>query len=298
MTLVRSPFFYVGDKYKLLPQILNYFPEKISNYYEPFLGGGSVMMNVSADRFHTYDANPHVVGLHSYLQTNTYDSLISSIRQITSEYGLSFSFEHRVERGELARQFPKTYIAEQNRRGYLSLRDDYNSSSLRSDLQLFVLLLYGFNRTLRFNSRGNFNVPVGNVDFNKKSAEALYSYCRQVALKKLSTTCADFRTSISSSLPSISSDDFFYLDPPYSLAGAEYNKRWTERDDEDLFELLDEVNRRGARFALSNVAEYQGLSNDSLKRWSSKFSTHFIKSNYINRFNNHQKRITEIIVTN
>jgi len=35
---VRSPFFYVGDKYKLMPQLKNLFPDDIDNYIEPFVG--------------------------------------------------------------------------------------------------------------------------------------------------------------------------------------------------------------------------------------------------------------------
>lgn len=35
---IRSPFFYVGDKYKLMPQLKNLFPDDINNYIEPFVG--------------------------------------------------------------------------------------------------------------------------------------------------------------------------------------------------------------------------------------------------------------------
>jgi len=38
----RSPLFYVGDKYKLLNEILPYFPKEIDRFIEPFTGGGSV----------------------------------------------------------------------------------------------------------------------------------------------------------------------------------------------------------------------------------------------------------------
>ena len=49
--LIRSPFFYVGDKYRILSQILPYFPTKINTYIEPFVGGGSVFLNVNAEKF-------------------------------------------------------------------------------------------------------------------------------------------------------------------------------------------------------------------------------------------------------
>ena len=43
---IRSPFFYVGDKYKIMPQIIELFPSNIRNYYEAFLGGGSSVLYV------------------------------------------------------------------------------------------------------------------------------------------------------------------------------------------------------------------------------------------------------------
>ncbi|MCA6073010.1 MAG: DNA adenine methylase, partial [Endomicrobium sp.] len=47
----RSPLFYIGDKYKLLKQLLPLFPARINNFYEPFIGGGSVFLNVSANGY-------------------------------------------------------------------------------------------------------------------------------------------------------------------------------------------------------------------------------------------------------
>ena len=46
--IARSPLFYVGDKYKLIREIKTHFPERINRLIEPFVGGGSVMMNVEA----------------------------------------------------------------------------------------------------------------------------------------------------------------------------------------------------------------------------------------------------------
>ena len=48
---IRSPFFYVGDKYKLMPQLEKLFPVNINNYYEPFVGGGSSFLNTEAKTF-------------------------------------------------------------------------------------------------------------------------------------------------------------------------------------------------------------------------------------------------------
>ena len=47
----RSPFFYVGDKYKLLPQLEENFPKDIDRFIEPFCGGGSVFLNTDANQY-------------------------------------------------------------------------------------------------------------------------------------------------------------------------------------------------------------------------------------------------------
>ena len=53
--MIRSPFFYVGDKYKLMPQIIKHFPKRIENYIEPFVGGGSSFLYVNANKYHMND---------------------------------------------------------------------------------------------------------------------------------------------------------------------------------------------------------------------------------------------------
>ena len=49
--ILRSPFFYVGDKHKLINEIRKFFPQKIDTFVEPFVGGGSVFMNVQANSY-------------------------------------------------------------------------------------------------------------------------------------------------------------------------------------------------------------------------------------------------------
>ena len=65
--VIRSPFFYVGDKYKLMPEIKNYLPENIKTYVEPFVGGGSSFLNVSAEKFILNDIDTYVIKLHKTL---------------------------------------------------------------------------------------------------------------------------------------------------------------------------------------------------------------------------------------
>ncbi|EEO7741420.1 DNA adenine methylase, partial [Campylobacter upsaliensis] len=67
---IRSPFFYVGDKYKLMPQIKKLFPNKIRTYVEPFVGGGSSFLNTKAQNYRLNDIDSYIISLHQFLQNN------------------------------------------------------------------------------------------------------------------------------------------------------------------------------------------------------------------------------------
>ncbi len=149
---------------------------------------------------------------------------------------------------------------------------------------------------LRFNGGGKFNLPVGNVDFNKNVVNALNDYFNFVRAKKIRFTSQDFRNFFEKRI--YEKDDFVYFDPPYLIATSEYNKLWCENEESDLLKLADELDKKGVKFALSNVTHYNGSRNDLLIRWMKKYKVHNIKSNYISYHNNTKKKIKEVLITN
>jgi len=64
----RSPMFYVGDKYRLINEIKQYFPKNINTFIEPFVGGGTVFLNIQAKKYILNDIDQHVYGLHNFLK--------------------------------------------------------------------------------------------------------------------------------------------------------------------------------------------------------------------------------------
>ena len=92
--LKRSPFFYVGDKYNLLPEIIEYFPKKINNFIEPFTGGGSVFMNVKAERYLLNDIDKNMINLHQFLikSSKNKKEFFDDVLKIINKYGLSKSY--------------------------------------------------------------------------------------------------------------------------------------------------------------------------------------------------------------
>ena len=65
-----------------------------------------------------------------------------------------------------------------------------------------------------------------------------------------------------------------------------------------MLEVLDILNDKGIKFALSNVLIHKGQSNDLLIKWSKKYHIQEIKSNYISYHDNTIKDSKEVIITN
>lgn len=294
----RSPLFYVGDKYKLMKQLGNIFPKEVNNFYEPFVGGGTVFLNITAKKYFLNDLNKHLISIHKYLMTNANDPnlFFKSIEKIISKYKLSKSYKEDVIPDSLKKEFKKTYFARFNKEGYGKLRESVNNNKKNDPLILYTLLIYGFNRMLRFNGGGKFNLPVGNVDFNKNVVNALNNYFDFVNSKKIKITSNDFKKFITEN--KYLKNDFVYLDPPYLIAASEYNKHWDTKSESDLLILVDKLDKKGVRFALSNVTHYNGSRNQLLIDWMKKYNVHKIESNYISYHNNGKKEIKEVLITN
>ena len=154
----------------------------------------------------------------------------------------------------------------------------------------------GSNRMLRFNGGGKFNLPVGNVDFNKNVVNALNSYFSFVQDKHINLTAKDFKKFLNKR--NYLKDDFVYLDPPYLITGSEYNKLWDKSLEIELLSLIDDLNKRNIKFALSNVTHYSEDKNNLLIKWMKKYNVHKVESNYINYHNNQKKQIAEVLITN
>jgi len=294
----RSPLFYVGDKYKLMKQLTNLFPEEINNFYEPFVGGGTVFLNIEAKKYYLNDINEHLISIHKFLikSSNDPNKFFKDVEKIIHKYNLSRSYKEDIIQESLKKEWKKTYFAKFNKESYLKLRECFNNNKKNDPLILYILLIYGFNRMLRFNSGGLFNLPVGNVDFNKNVVNTLNNYFDFVHDKKITYSSKDFRKFFLEKKHS--KNDFVYLDPPYLITASEYNKFWNQKSESDLLNLIDRLHKHGIKFALSNVTHYNGDKNDLLISWMNKYKVHEIKSNYISYHNNKKKKIKEVLITN
>lgn len=293
----RSPFFYVGDKFKLLPQLEENFPKDIDRFIEPFCGGGSVFLNIEANQYLLNDIDTYMIKLHEFLvsYSDNQENFWEELKKTILKYNLSATFLDINVPDELRKEFKKTYFAKYNKEAYTTLRSDFNETK-DNMMQLYILLIYGFNRMLRFNSKGEFNLPVGNVDFNNNVVNALNNYFDYVSDRDLTFYNMDFQDFVESVNPA--KDDFVYMDPPYLITFSEYNKLWNEDSEMRLINYLDKLDERGVRFAVSNVLWHRKRYNGTFNEWAQKYDIIHIDSNYISYHDNTEKDSIEVLVKN
>lgn len=275
---IKSSINYVGNKYKLISQIIPLFPDNINTFVDVFGGSGTVLINTKANNYMYNDINNYVCSIFEGLITEDTDEIIHKIESIISEYSLN-----------------KT-----NKEGFEKLRDDYNNG--KNDwITLYTLMCYSFNYQFRFNNNHRYNSSFGKNRsyFSDRQRADLYAMKQKINgnIVIMSKSFIDIDYS------QFTDNDLLYFDPPYFSSVGNYNdgKRgfegWTEMHEKKLLEILDDLNKQGARFALSNNLKYD---NPILDKWKDKYNIHYLNGDYVNC--NYQKKDRskdiEVLITN
>lgn len=278
MNYSKSPLNYTGGKYKLLPQIMPLLPEDINTFVDLFGGGFNVGINVKCEKIIYNEITKEITNLFENLYNREFEKIISDIENIIIYY-------NNIKTKD----------------DFLKLRKDYNIN--KSWDKLFVLSCFGFNYSIRFNSKGEYNIPsgIGKCKYSVLMKDRIYDLKRNLEDKYVEFHSLDFRKV---DLSSLTENDFVYIDPPYLITNANYNNNWKEQEEKDLLNLLDELNERGIRFAVSNVVKHKGLSNDILINWAKKYKIHYLNYSYNNSWYCNRKNgckdndTIEVLITN
>ena len=282
---IKSPMNYTGGKYKLLPQILPLFPTEINTFVDLFTGGGNIAVNVNANKIIANDFEPHIIDIYKTFQKYEIEELIKTIELAIQRFGLT------IENADNFNKFREYYNKH--------IEDGY---SFIMPIMLYVLICYSFNHQFRFNSKGEFNMPFGKnrSQWNDTMKKNLVNFHKAITEKNIIFTNKDFNEL---KIDKLSSNDFVYCDPPYLITCATYNEKdgWNETSERKLLELLDKLNSKSVKFALSNVLFSKGKTNDILLEWSKKYNVHHLDYTYQN-CNYHTKdkesKPDEVLITN
>lgn len=297
----KSPLNYTGGKFKLLPQFDSIFPKEIDTFVDFFCGGANVAVNSNAKKIIAIDKETNLIRILELFKNYDYMEIVNKLDSIIDKYNLSNTYKNGYE---FYGEDSSSGLGKYNKQYYLKLRKDYNNmkNSTERDFMFLTLVIYAFNHQIRFNSNGEYNMPVGKRDFNSSIRKNLLEFCRKLVVKNISFVNTDYKKF---ELNSLTSNDFCYFDPPYYLGDASYNENdgWNENKEKELLEYLNKVNKHGIKFALSNVTEHKGLKNEILIDWAieNQYNIHNLNYNYSNS-NYHLKdknQITkEVLITN
>jgi DNA adenine methylase Dam len=260
---IASPFNYTGSKFKLLPQIKNYFPKE-DTLIDLFAGGGSIFIN--SQEYQKIIVNDYILPLilfYKFLQINPWETVIQAI------------YERNIKN---------------DKDEYSKLRDRFNEKN--DFIDFFILISSCQNNMMRFNKNLKFNQTFGKRTFNHNTEKKLKQY-HDILFNndKILFTSENFLN-----IP-FEPNTFVYLDPPYIITEAGYNAYWNKTLEEKLYDYIENLNNQNIKFMLSNVAEHKGHINPYMHRIK-KYNMVEIHCNYDKVSRNGKSQSKEIIVMN
>ena len=209
---------WTGSKRLQALQVQKYIPQEYNRYFEPFLGGGSILYN-----------NTH----HDCLANDIYAPLIE-IWDNVKENPDKIIEDYKSDWENLQHSFPDYFY---------EVRKRFNQSYAGQDL--LFLSRTAVNGIIRFNASGKFN---NSLHLSRRGIKP-DSFAKVVRkwhsrLENTSFYNQDYREFLTKT----NADDFVYLDPPY----ANSRNRYIQNLDIDcLFATLSELNEKGVKWALS-----------------------------------------------
>lgn len=259
---IQKPFLkWVGGKSQIIQQVLSLFPNEINNYYEPFLGGGSVLLALLSycknekikinGRIYANDINTNLIALYKNVQKNP-TGLIEEVRKLYSEF--------ETANGTHVNRNPQTLEEAKTSREayYYWIRSQFNKQnnmekqSVRSSAMMLFLNKTCFRGLYREGPNG-FNVPYGNY---KKPTILEIENIMQISelLQPVHFTCSSYEDF----LKDVAQGDFVYLDPPYAPEKeTSFVKYTTDGFDLDkhqhLFNLCKELTDKNVKMLMSNA---------------------------------------------
>lgn len=245
MAPVVPPIKCQGIKTKIVRAIQSLHPKEAGHrWVEPFCGSCVVPFNILPERALLSDSNQHIIQFYNDIQSGIITS--GSVREYLSEQGLR--------------------LKQQGEGVYYEIRDQFNRTP--TSLAFLFLNRACFNGVMRFNRKGQFNVP-----FCRKPERFSRAYISKITnqvavcariLESVDWAfqCADFREI----LTLVTESDFVYADPPYAGRHVDYYNSWSEQDEQDLAVALKKL---PCRFVLSTWYKNKYRGNPSVEHeWS------------------------------
>lgn len=274
--IVKTPPFKIqGIKTKLVPSIHQLIEhETFDCWIEPFMGSGVVAFNIKPQKAILSDSNPYIIDFYNSLKNNSIDELI--VRDFLEQEGDQLKKQDDVY--------------------YYIVRERFNRE--HDPLDFLFLNRSCFNGMIRFNRKGEFNVPYCHKP-DRFSKAYITKICNQVKYIKnlikendFTFLCQDFFETIKLA----NKNSIVYCDPPYIGRNVDYYDSWDEINELSLHNLLKDS---ATKFILSTWKQTKYRKNEYISTlWSAyniKTAEHFY---FVGAKESNRNSVTEALIYN
>ena len=266
---------WAGGKRQIIDKLKKYVPEDFNTYYEPFVGGGALLFELSPKKAVINDYNKELINVYECIKdANKFEKMCRELNHHEVEHSEEYYYEIR------------------------NIDRDKNKFNKLSDYKRAARTIYlnkaCFNGLYRVNSKNEFNVPFGKKNkVNTYEGQNLGIISGYLNYNDITIMSVDFEESVKSA----KKGDFVYFDPPYDSDTSTFNS-YTEdgfgkEEQKRLARVFKELSDRGCYVMLSN--HNTKLINELYK----DFNIHVIEAKRnINSNGKKRGKVEEVIITN
>ena len=227
---------YRGGKSKEIPHLIKHLPKFTGRYIEPFFGGGALYFNLEPKKAIINDINSKLMAFYTGIKTN-FDLLREELEEIERIYIIN-----RKKFEELKTKTPQLRVDDENETLYYQIRDMFNDLTRKkySDALLYFFInKTAYSGMIRYNAKGEFNVPYGRyANLNTTLVTKYHS--------NLLENTEIFNLDYKHIFEMANEDDFMFLDPPYDCVfsdygNAEYKDGFNEKNHIELAKSYKEL---------------------------------------------------------
>lgn len=267
---------WAGGKRQILDKIKAKMPQKYNNYFEPFIGGGALLLDILPHKATLNDVNKELLCIYRCLQNEEYYKLLlEELKKHQDKHSEDYYLEVRS----------------------MDRREDFNNLPIwERAARALYLNKACFNGLYRVNAKGYFNVPSGHKEtvhlYDDDNIKNVHNYFMNNDVKILE---GDFEDAVKEA----KKGDFVYFDPPYDTLE---NKESFTSYSADNFGKEEQKRLRDTFKRLADKGVYVMLSNHNtefIRTLYKDYNINIIEAKrMINSNANGRGNVEEVIITN
>ena len=215
---MKPMFKWAGGKRRELNDIKKWMPKEFDTFCEPFVGGGALWLNVAHNKCIVNDSYDELINFYKVCKKDP-KKLADEINRISKEYNeeiVNLKAKSKHDYKDVAKRY------------FYDIRNSEPIDSFERAIRFYTLRQLSYGGMLRFNSSGKYNVPYGYYKKFKSFATDLKELKK--LLKNTEILCGDWKDAVED----CGSDDFVFMDPPYTRKFTKYHPNGEFLDKEQV----------------------------------------------------------------